>query len=86
MPVILATWKAEIRKMPSIQGQPGQIVLETPSPFCFKAKWPGNVAQASRVQIPGPPTPPHTHKKDITICSITDNAAYTVDFLTLLKL
>jgi hypothetical protein len=30
-PVILATWKAEIGRV-KIQGQPGQIVLKTPSP------------------------------------------------------
>jgi hypothetical protein len=40
MPVILATWKAEIRRIKA-QGQPRQIVQETPS-----AKWTGGVAQA----------------------------------------
>jgi hypothetical protein len=29
-PVILATWKAEMGRM-EVRGQPGQIVLETPS-------------------------------------------------------
>jgi hypothetical protein len=30
-PVILATWKAEIERI-KVQGQPEQIVSETPSP------------------------------------------------------
>jgi hypothetical protein len=30
MPVILATWEVEIRRI-AVQGQLGQIVLETPS-------------------------------------------------------
>jgi hypothetical protein len=30
-PVTLATWEAEIRRI-VVQGQPGQIVLKTPSP------------------------------------------------------
>jgi hypothetical protein len=31
MPVILATWEAEIRRI-TVQGQLGQIILEIPSP------------------------------------------------------
>jgi hypothetical protein len=31
MPVILATWEADIRKI-KVLGQPGQIVIKTPSP------------------------------------------------------
>jgi hypothetical protein len=31
MPVVLATWEAEIRKIP-VQGQPREIGGETPSP------------------------------------------------------
>jgi hypothetical protein len=31
LPVILATWEAEIRRL-TIQGQPGQIIRETASP------------------------------------------------------
>jgi hypothetical protein len=31
MPVILASWEAEIRRI-AVSGQPRQIVLETPSP------------------------------------------------------
>jgi hypothetical protein len=30
-PVILATWEAKLRRI-KIQGQPRQVVLETPSP------------------------------------------------------
>jgi hypothetical protein len=48
MPVILATLKAEIRRI-MVQGHPGQIVLETPlPPICkvTRSKWTGVVAQA----------------------------------------
>jgi hypothetical protein len=45
MPIILDTWEAEIRRI-SIQGQPKQIVLETPSPKLICAKWTGGVAHA----------------------------------------
>jgi hypothetical protein len=31
MPIILATWEAEIRRRIMVRGQPGQIVHETPS-------------------------------------------------------
>jgi hypothetical protein len=31
MPIILTTWEAEIRRM-VVQGQPGKIILKTPSP------------------------------------------------------
>jgi hypothetical protein len=31
MPIILATWEAEIERI-AVGGQPGQIVEETPSP------------------------------------------------------
>jgi hypothetical protein len=39
MPVILDTWEAEIRRI-KVQGQPGQIVRETPYP-----KWIRDEAQ-----------------------------------------
>jgi hypothetical protein len=41
MPIILATWEAETRRI-KVGGQSGQIVLETP---ISKAKWTGGVAQ-----------------------------------------
>jgi hypothetical protein len=37
MPVILATWEAEIRRI-SVQGQPQQIVHKTPTPKKKKKK------------------------------------------------
>jgi hypothetical protein len=39
MPVILATWEAEIRKI-TVQSQSGQIILEIPSP-----KWTGGIGK-----------------------------------------
>jgi hypothetical protein len=43
--VILATWEAEIRRI-TVQGQPGQIVHETPPfPKITIEKWIGIVAQ-----------------------------------------
>jgi hypothetical protein len=47
MPVILAIWEAEIRKI-KVQGQPGKIVRETTPPPISKisgAKWTGGVVQ-----------------------------------------
>jgi hypothetical protein len=44
MPLILATWEAEIGRI-MIQSQPGQIVCETPISKMIKAKWTGGVAQ-----------------------------------------
>jgi hypothetical protein len=45
IPVILATWEAEIRRV-MIQGQLGQIVHEIPISKITRAKWTGGVAQA----------------------------------------
>jgi hypothetical protein len=42
IPVILVTLEAEIRRM--VQGQPGQIVCETPSPKITRVKWTRGVA------------------------------------------
>jgi hypothetical protein len=50
MPVILATWEAEVRSIEG-QGQPRQIIPET---FIFKinrAKWTGGVAQAKECLV-----------------------------------
>jgi hypothetical protein len=44
MPVILATWEAEIKRN-LVPGQPRQIVLETPISKITRAKWTGSVAQ-----------------------------------------
>jgi hypothetical protein len=44
VPVILATWKAEIRRI-TYRGQVGQIISETPISKITKAKWTGDVAQ-----------------------------------------
>jgi hypothetical protein len=44
MPVILATWESEIRKI-AVQGQPRQIVLETPISKITRAKWTVGVVQ-----------------------------------------
>jgi hypothetical protein len=35
---VLVTWKAEIRRI-EVQGQPGQIVPETPISKITRAKW-----------------------------------------------
>jgi hypothetical protein len=43
MPVIFATWEAEIRRI-VVQGQPMQTVLETPSLKISRAKWTGGVS------------------------------------------
>jgi hypothetical protein len=43
--VILATWQAKIGKV-GVQGQPRQIVQETPISKITRAKWTGGVAQA----------------------------------------
>jgi hypothetical protein len=55
MPVILAAWEAEIGRI-EVRGQPGQIVLKTPSP---KAKWAGAVAQL----VECPEFKPQSHQK-----------------------
>jgi hypothetical protein len=44
MTIILATWEVEIRKI-MVQGQPGQILQETPISKITRAKWTGGVAQ-----------------------------------------
>jgi hypothetical protein len=45
MPVILATWEAEIRRI-EVQGQTGQVFCKTTSPKITRAKWTGGVAKA----------------------------------------
>jgi hypothetical protein len=42
VPIILATWEAEIGKM-EVRGQPGQIILETLISKITRAKWTGGV-------------------------------------------
>jgi hypothetical protein len=44
MPIILATWEADIGKT-EVQGQLRQIVHKTPIPKITTAKWTGSVAQ-----------------------------------------
>jgi hypothetical protein len=44
-PVILAIWEAEIWRI-IVQGQPRQIVHETPISKITRAKWTGGVTQA----------------------------------------
>jgi hypothetical protein len=44
MPIILATWEAEIGKI-VVQVQPRKIVHETPISKITRAKWTGGVAQ-----------------------------------------
>jgi hypothetical protein len=45
MPVILATWEAEIKRI-KFRGQPVQIVGETQISKITRAKWTGGMAQA----------------------------------------
>jgi hypothetical protein len=46
LPIILATWEAEIGRI-KVQGQLGEIVYETPPiSKITRAKWAGGVAQA----------------------------------------
>jgi hypothetical protein len=45
MPIILATWEADIGRI-EVQDQPRQIVLKTPISKITRAKWTGSVAQA----------------------------------------
>jgi hypothetical protein len=43
--VILATWEEEIRRIPSVGGQPSQIFLETPISKITSAKWTRGMAK-----------------------------------------
>jgi hypothetical protein len=45
MPVISATWEAEIGRI-VVQGQSGQIIRETPISKISRTKWSGGAAQA----------------------------------------
>jgi hypothetical protein len=62
MPIILATWDAETRRI-TVQGQPGGIIRETSSP-----KWTGGVAQVVECLLCKPKilssNPNSTKKKD----------------------
>jgi hypothetical protein len=54
MPVILATWEAEIRRI-TVQGQPRQVVHKAPFSKITTAKWTGGVAQeVERLQAGSP--------------------------------
>jgi hypothetical protein len=44
MPIILATWEAEIRRL-LVEGHSRQIVCETPIFKITRAKWTGGLAQ-----------------------------------------
>jgi hypothetical protein len=44
MPVILATWEAETRRI-TVRGQNGQIAQETPTSKIIRPKWTGSVAK-----------------------------------------
>jgi hypothetical protein len=63
MPVILATWEAEIWRL-AAPGQSGQVVCETPISKTARAKWTGVVAQVVECPEFKPQTLPqytHTH-------------------------
>jgi hypothetical protein len=49
MPIILATWEAEIWQMEgiSVQGHPGQIVCKTPISKITREKWTIGMAQTA---------------------------------------
>jgi hypothetical protein len=50
MPVILATWEAEIGRI-ALWGQPGQIVWQTPISKATGAKWIGGVFRVVECQL-----------------------------------
>jgi hypothetical protein len=50
MPIILASWEAEIRRI-IVLSQPGQIAYEISISKIIKAKWTESVAQAVKCLI-----------------------------------
>jgi hypothetical protein len=58
-PIILASWEAEIGKI-MVQGQPRQIIQETPISKITRAKWTGDMAQVVECLLcnHGTPVPP----------------------------
>jgi hypothetical protein len=72
-PVILATWEAKIRRI-TAQGQPRQIVPETPISKITRAKWTGSVAHVVEYLLckcealnsnPSPPKKKNFEKKKV---------------------
>jgi hypothetical protein len=68
MPVILSTWESEIRRI-TVQGQPEEIVCETPSPKKKKKKAQSNMhwrfGSSSRMpalQVQSPEFKPQSHQ------------------------
>jgi hypothetical protein len=70
MPIILATWEAEIGRI-VVPGQPRQIIWKTLSPKQPRVKWTGGCGSSGRVSalpsvkswVQTPVSLPPTHKK-----------------------
>jgi hypothetical protein len=69
MPIILATWEAEIRRI-MVQGQPGQIFLETPHLQNNQSRMDWRCGSSSRtpaLQAQSPEFKSQSHKKNYHI-------------------
>jgi hypothetical protein len=81
MPVILATWEAEIRRI-AVQGQPGHIVGETPISKIIRAKRAGGKAQGVEL-LSSNPSP---SKRNLIFFSSCTTPVTTIPLITILAL